>query len=569
MSIGIIALVVIAVVVLFIVFNMRNRYECNNLQSSSAYVTDIKNVITVPCSNPLGRPLGTLTAAIKACEKNSSCKQVVSVKVGKAFRYQMCASESKNCSEQCCNNCTCPGDCSTVGATNSSNASLMQSGANYVKKSKFSGCVQIIENNKALVFSTFNAALSKMRSYNTKRDKIIKANLKLPEKDKRPVPIEAVSVTSVSGNAPGSKDKFALCSAPATGVCTADQVCKSDCSDCDLTCTSPTCRIPIEFTQTPTPIPTDLYKYAPEDPLDTFESPFSYESLTTPTVMLAPAGYVYQTPQYTYSEYKRPSFVTSAPVDFQDMVCNASPSIPQDRRKDELFYQLSIPTNSTFTFSSTFNPATKRHEINLKEKLAILLNANALDNAAVLKWDVITRFVITNTTHVNDPTNPLNIKLSVRRDPNNKLPGNWAKRPLMDYVENFMDFIFTTNMSVEHPIMTWYDSHPLNPKNTSDLVGMYYMLLYDVYKYIEPIFVNNTENVPFTLTVTLGTLLGEPNYIRTVRKYKVNRHENDYFDQKEIENFIMLNKGVFYMLSYGGLYWDYIGLYNVVYCDKQ
>ena len=541
MNTGAIALVVIAVVVLFIVFNMRNRYECNNLQSSSAYVTDIKNAVTVPCSNPLGRPLGTLTAAIKACEKNSSCKQVMSVKVGKAFRYQMCASESKNCSEQCCNNCTCPGDCSTVGATNSSNASLMQSGANYVKDGSITGCVQIMEKNKALVFSTFSAALGKMKSYNANRDKIIKANAKLAANKKKPVPVECVSITSVSSGAPGSQDKFALCSRPANvNACQSEQTCQNDCSACDLTCTSPQCTqsesnisdefedagfgefgVQTTFVQAATPVTKDLYKFVPAPPPVSFESPHSYQTLRTPSVMLAPATYEYKTPKYTYTEYVRPSFVTEPPITPQQLLCNTQTSIPDSRRQDELFYQLSIPTNSQFTFSSTLNPQTNKHEINLKEALGPLLYANMMDNNAILKWDVISRMIITNTTHFNDPKNNVDLDVQFLRDPNAVL---WSSRlenvKVFPKYDDFLDRTFINNSkpvadanSPAKKFTTWYDSHPKNPANTTRESGFYFMFLNRVYNFLQMIFSNNIENVPFTLTVTLGTLLAEPGYI--------------------------------------------------------
>jgi hypothetical protein len=548
MSTGVLALVVIAVVVLIIVFSMRNQYSCNNeLDGSGAYLTDVKNTENVSCSDPIGKPVSTLAAAIKACDKNSACKQVVSVKVGKTFRYQMCGAEPEGCGEQCCSNCNCPEDC---------HATLSSSSANYVKTGAISTCTPIMEKKKAIVSTTFSAAMAKMNTYNANRDKIIKANLKLPAKKKKTVPVACVSITS-RPNAAKTGYEYVLCSGPAkVQSCKSDQICQNDCTACNLSCSSPECmgqsvyagdlvltnntvedvvtfveaptddtfsaEIPDAenlFSQTPSAIPTNLHIFGPPPAPVQFFSPITNETLTTPSVTLAAAKYRYQTPVYTTTTYTRPDYVPRAPTNNLEFICGRVPGVPEDKVNGELFYTLSVPTNSKFTFSSTLNPDTNMHEINLKEKLAPLIYANAVDTNAQIKWNVLTRLVITNTTHLNDPKNVLNMSVKCIKDTAAIVPAKLSKLNLDENPRYFIEQFFNTNVTDDHPACTSMDSSIYNPKNTTTTwrVGMFYMLLNDTYKFLQLKFINQTLNVPFTLTVTLGTLLSEPGYLQALQ----------------------------------------------------
>ena len=93
-------------------------------------------------------------------------------------------------------------------------------------------------------------------------------------------------------------------------------------------------------------------------------------------------------------------------------------------------------------------------------------------------------------------------------------------------------------------MITWYDSHPYHPINPSDSIGMFYMLLYDVYNACQLVFRNNVNDVPFTLTVTLGTMLSETGYLSSVR-YKTNFEMDGH-----LGSLVRLRGGLHYILGY-------------------
>ena len=531
------ALVIIAALVLFIVYNMRKRYKCDTLQGSgAAFITNINNAVTVRCKDPIQKPFYSLAAAVKACDRNTNCKQVVSVKVGKIFKYQVCATESDNCKEECCTICSCPTNCpaSSTGyqiieptcspgqqAPAVMSDPLIASRANYIKNGKSGECVLIKENNKTLQFTSLKEALSKLRTYTNNRNRILKANLKLDADKQQSVPDECTSIAMQRRFGTG-KNTFSLCSTLPVLQCTSNQVCRSACPECNLTCESPECNIQTEFTQIATPKPTNLYKYAPGPRPVIFDCPYTYQKLSTPTVMLAPATYQYQTPKYTRTSYIRPSFILTEPVGFQEAFCNTMTSIPKERILDPVFYNLSVPTSSEFTFSSTLNPETNKHEINLKQKLRPLLYANKMDVNARLKWDVITRLVVTNTTHVKDPNNNVDLNIILSKDPISVVCHDKLRymKTVSFTPPNGLRYLFADNsiaLDYNNPnkkFTTWYDSHPKNQSERSR--GMIYMLLNEIYDVVQLMFVNVIDNVPFTLTVTLGTLLAEDNYKKIV-----------------------------------------------------
>ena len=147
--------------------------------------------------------------------------------------------------------------------------------------------------------------------------------------------------------------------------------------------------------------------------------------------------------------------------------------------------------------------------------MASIIQANKTDANATLKWNCISRITITNTTNVNDETQKLNIKLNAIADVN--APDNVYTRTTkgmpIKVGPYFGQTWFVRNWADNHAYTTTYDTSAFNPNNETILdwkSGITFMMLDEPYNISELIMANDVANVPFTVTVTMGTVLYDP-----------------------------------------------------------
>jgi hypothetical protein len=179
-----------------------------------------------------------------------------------------------------------------------------------------------------------------------------------------------------------------------------------------------------------------------------------------------------------------------------------------------------VPSNSTFKFNSTLGTNGKQ-SFNLKTALASLIQANAADAAATLKWDCIARIAITNTTNLNDNTQSLNLSFKAINDP--QAPDSAYKRTKKGVPINSWPYLgsswFVQNWTNSHNYVTFYDSNAFNPFNETTLewkYGFTFMMLDEPYQISQLIMQNDdSSNAAFTVTVTMGTVLRDTKWWNT------------------------------------------------------